>query len=83
MKNSILFTFLFLLSLGINAQTTVSGTISDGSEGLIGASVQVDGTDKGAVTNLDGMYSISLEDGTYTITASYTGFESMSKTVNV
>lgn len=83
MKNSILFTFLFLLSLGINAQTTVSGTISDGSEGLIGASVQVDGTDMGAVTNLDGMYSISLADGNYTITASYTGFESMSKTVNV
>ena len=83
MRNLILFTFLFLLSLGINAQNTVSGTISDGTEGLIGASVQVDGTDMGAITNLDGMYSLNLADGTYTLTASYTGFESMSKTITV
>ena len=71
MRNSFLFTFLFLLSLGINAQNNVSGTISDGTEGLIGASVQVDGTDMGAITNLDGMYSLNLADGTYTLTASY------------
>ena len=83
MKNTFLLAFLFLLSLSINAQNTLSGTVSDGSQTLIGATVQVDGSDQGAITDIDGKYALSLADGTYTITVSYTGYEALSQSVTL
>ena len=83
MKNTFLLAFLFLLSLSINAQNTLSGTVSDGSQTLIGATVQVDGSEQGAITDIDGKYALSLADGTYTITVSYTGYEAQSQSVTL
>ena len=59
-------------SLGAYAQNTVTGTVVDASgEPLIGASVQVKGTKSGAVTDLDGHFTISnVKDGS-DITISY------------
>ena len=50
-----------LLAMGFNAfaQNTVTGTVKDASgEPVIGAAVQVKGTQNGAITNLDGTYSL-------------------------
>ena len=58
----------------LNAQT-VKGTVISGSdnEPLIGASVMVEGTKNGAVTDLDGNFTISAKNG-QTLEVSYLGF---------
>ena len=58
----------------LNAQT-VKGTVISGSdnEPLIGASVMVMGTRNGAVTDLDGNFTISAKNG-QTLEVSYLGF---------
>ena len=64
-----------------NITGTVSGT--DGSA-LAGANVAVEGTETGASSNQDGSFSISgLSDGTYTVTASFIGYEDASAVVTV
>ena len=69
-------------SLGAYAQNTVTGTVVDASgEPLIGASVQVKGTKSGAVTDLDGHFTISnVKDGS-DITISYVGYTSQTLTL--
>ena len=69
-------------SLGAYAQNTVTGTVVDASgEPLIGASVQVKGTKSGAVTDLDGHFTISnVKDGS-DITISYVGYTSQTVTL--
>ena len=67
------------------AQGSVSGTVTD-SDGnaLFGANVVVEGTSSGAATAADGSYSVDgVAGGSYTVTASYIGYESASVTVNV
>ena len=58
----------------LNAQT-VKGTVISGSdnEPLIGASVMVEGTRNGAVTDLDGNFIITAKNG-QTLEVSYLGF---------
>ena len=67
------------------AQGSVSGTVTDGNgNALFGANVTVEGTASGAATGADGSYSVDgVESGTYTVTASYIGFESASISVSV
>jgi len=64
--------------------TSVSGTVADetGSP-LAGANVVVEGTDLGAASLEDGTYSIKLDVGSYTVTASVIGHESSTKSVDV
>ena len=54
---------------------TITGTVkdTDGIE-LIGASIQQKGTSSGAITDLDGSYSITLVEGAGTLVFSYTGY---------
>lgn len=76
MKQLTLALMLVLFAVGSAlAQRTISGTISDPSgEALIGASVLVKGTSKGAVTDIDGKYSIEVPEGSTTLVVSYTGY---------
>ena len=76
-KETLLFFLLFLVGIfGLNAQTTVTGTVSSGDgEPLIGVNIQEVGTSNGAVTDLDGKYSIDVADGT-SLQFSYTGYDS-------
>jgi len=76
MKQLTLTLMLVLFAVGFAiSQRTVSGTIIDASgETLIGASVLVKGTSSGAVTDIDGKYSISVPDGSTTLVVSYTGY---------
>ncbi|WNB17470.1 TonB-dependent receptor [Marivirga arenosa] len=49
-------------------------------EPLIGASVIIEGTQLGAVTNIDGYYEIkNIEPQSYTVTASYVGYQKSSR----
>lgn len=68
------------------AQGTVTGTILDSEtgEGLIGASVLVKGTTTGAVTDFDGTFTItSVDQGDQIVVISYTGYNSMEKTISI
>src|SRR6476620_10277224 len=55
---------------------TLSGYVRDSLSGetLIGASVTVNGQTKGIGSNAYGFYSITLEQGTYTVTSTFTGY---------
>jgi iron complex outermembrane receptor protein len=63
-----------LLSASTFAQKTVSGTITDGVEPLIGASIIVKGYSMGAITDFDGMYSLEVPKGATTMVISYVGY---------
>jgi len=75
---------LVLFSSLMFAQS-VSGTVTDANgNALFGANVTVEGTSSGAATGADGSYSVDgVESGTYTVTASYIGYESASISVSV
>lgn len=69
---------VILCSIGsINAQTgqTVNGVVKDSNgEPLIGVSVLEAGTSNGAITNLDGKYSVTLTKNKSVLTFSYIGY---------
>ena len=77
MKN-LTYTLIFsLVSMIAFAQGSVSGLIldSDSGEGLIGATVLLKGTTKGAITDIDGSFTITdVDPGDYTLEISYTGY---------
>jgi len=64
---------------------SISGTVSDANGNpLAGANVSVEGTSMGAATTTSGAYSISgVPAGSYTVTASYIGYESSNQSVDV
>ena len=64
---------------------SISGTVSDADGNpLAGANISVEGTSMGAATLTSGAYSISgVPAGSYTITASYIGYEPSSQSVDV
>ena len=72
-----MFLACFFLFLGdALAQTTISGTVvslSDGSP-IVGASVKIYGTKQGAVTDVDGHFSLNVKPGTKLI-VSYLGMK--------
>ena len=81
MVRSLLLTFAMLLlgaAVALAQSTVLTGNISDGTEGLIGATVKVSkGTDfvRGSITDYNGDYRIQLDPGTYDVEFSYTGFQ--------
>jgi hypothetical protein len=78
---------LTLISLSLTAQEkfTISGTIKSASNGeeLIGASVYSKSLAIGTTANVYGFYSLTLPAGTYEITYSFIGFESLTKTIDI
>ena len=68
-------TSTLLLTIGLTAQTTVTGTVTDGTEPLIGVSVQAVGTSSGAITDFDGNYTLSVPAGTDSLAFSYLGYQ--------
>lgn len=83
MKKMIVFLVLVLGSYPLLAQSkTISGTVSDGSDGspLPGVNVLVQGSTNGTQTDFDGNYSISASEGDVLL-FSYLGMSSQSVTV--
>ena len=78
----ILFVFLMAFScLSTWAQKlTVSGTVTDQTGPLVGVTIKVQGLNTGAVTDLDGHYTISAPKNA-TIVYSYVGYNTVSKKV--
>ncbi|NCQ10608.1 MAG: SusC/RagA family TonB-linked outer membrane protein, partial [Bacteroidetes bacterium] len=73
-----LFLFMFILFSGTaHAQRLVKGTVVDAEtkETLPGVNVVVLGTTKGVATDLDGNFSISLDEKEIWLQFSYTGYE--------
>ncbi|NRB62567.1 MAG: SusC/RagA family TonB-linked outer membrane protein [Saprospiraceae bacterium] len=83
MKKLSLVLMLVIASMAtLMAQRTIQGTVSDeNGEALIGATVLVQGTSTGAVTDIDGNYAITLPDGGTVLIFSYTGYASQEVTV--
>jgi Ca-activated chloride channel homolog len=85
MSNIKLFAFLFsfLHAFYGLAQTVLTGQVTDEAtkEALIGASVKVTRggeTIRGAITDFDGNYRITLDPGQYDVSVSYTGYQTQS-----
>ena len=63
------------------SQQTVRGTVTgDDGEALIGVSVRIEGTGTGTVTDFDGIYEITAQEGS-TLIYSYTGYGTVSREV--
>ena len=84
MKRIFTYLIFMLLPAAVLAQTrTITGTVTSSEDGqpLPGVSVVVQGTTKGAVTDVDGNFSIELSTGENNLIFSYVGF--LSQTVAV
>ena len=65
---------MFIGLQSMNAQTNVTGTITDATGPLAGASVVVKGTAIGTTSDFDGNYSIGVPDGSTTLVFSFIGY---------
>jgi hypothetical protein len=80
MKTKLLLSIIVLTSFkAVFAQSTatISGYVKDAKteEPLIGATVRIENTEKGAVTDINGYYSIqNVTPQTYTVVASFVGY---------
>lgn len=76
LKSLCLFFMLWVTSVGTFAQTiTITGSVKDESgEGLIGVSVLQKGTTNGTVTDLNGNYSIAVNQQNTVLVYSYIGY---------
>lgn len=87
MKHKILFLSLFLaFTISVIAQKqTVRGVVKDSflDETVVGANVIIKGTFTGAVTDIDGKFTLLLEPGNYTLQVSYVGYSPISKDIEV
>ena len=75
--HSVLFVLFLFCSMTMNAQQkTISGKVTETATGepIIGASVAVKGTSLGAVTDLDGNFTLNVPENAATLVVSYLGF---------
>ncbi len=71
-----------ILSFGLVKAQDVSGTVSDATGPLPGASVVVQGTTNGTQTDFDGNYSISNVGSNAVLVVSYIGYKTQEISVN-
>ena len=85
-KNKMYLLLLFtMVTVVVSAQSSISGIVKD-TEGITlpGVNVILEGTSKGAVSDMDGNYLISnVENGSYTLVGSYLGFRTFKKSVTI
>lgn len=67
--------FVLLLTVGLYAQKTLKGTVVDEADmPLIGATVAIEGTSGGTITDIDGNFSIKVKKGAV-VKFSYVGYK--------
>ncbi len=72
---------LFLYATMVQAQQ-VKGYVRDNSDApLPFATVQISNSDKGAVTNIDGYFSLDLDPGTYRMRIQFVGYRTRDTTI--
>ncbi|MFK5982450.1 MAG: TonB-dependent receptor [Flavobacteriaceae bacterium] len=82
MKNTLLITFLLLVSLHIHSQNSLTGKITSNNN-PVQADIFISKLEKGAITDFDGNYKfINIPDGTFTIVFSSLGYSTISKTIS-
>ncbi|PKV63128.1 TonB-dependent receptor [Pontibacter ramchanderi] len=78
---------LSLVSASVFAQSTytISGYVrgTGGEDLLIGATVSVPELSAGAVTDARGFYTLQLPEGSHTLQATYIGYESATRTIEI
>jgi TonB-linked SusC/RagA family outer membrane protein len=72
--------FLFLTATGWSQQLVTGRVTGDTGEPLIGVSVVIEGTGTGTVTDFDGNYELTTQEGN-TLIFSYTGYGTISREV--
>jgi TonB-dependent starch-binding outer membrane protein SusC len=75
MKKTLLLFALTLLSTSIVLAQTITGTVTDAltNEVLVGASIQIKGSNRGTTTDLEGKYKINISQGDVLVVR-YTGY---------
>lgn len=81
----ILFFSIFTLSLSAQKTAILRGGITDAEtkDALVGASIVIKSTSRGAVTDLDGRFQLSLEKGSYALVISYVGYATLEQTIDL
>ena len=67
-----------IISMNVSAQQgRITGKVTDKKTGeeLIGVSVQIEGTTKGAASDFEGKYSITIAPGNYNLIFSYLSYD--------
>ena len=84
LSNLFLLSFLTLFSLIFTAQSSVvTGLVIDeNKEGMPGVTVKIDGKSSGTTTNLDGKYSINIENDSVRLIFSFIGYRDQAVDVN-
>lgn len=81
-KLSLVLGLLLCLCTYVNAQRTITGTVTDDSgEALIGATILVENTSTGTITDFDGTYSLKVPDGATNLVFSYTGYATQTASI--
>lgn len=68
---------LFLLTTVIYSQTTVTGSVTDDSGALPGATVLEKGTSNGTTSNFEGTFSLEVSSNTGELVISFLGYETV------
>ncbi len=84
LSNLFLLSFLTLFSLIFTAQSSVvTGLVIDeNKEGMPGVTVKIDGKSIGTTTNLDGKYSINIQNDSVRLIFSFIGYRDQAVDVN-
>lgn len=81
-KLQLIFILLFISTIGVIAQVSLNGTVTDkNGELLIGVNITVKGTTAGTITDTNGNYSIQVPDKKAILVFSYIGFKTIEKAV--
>lgn len=83
MKYLSLIATLLLFNLQLFSQVPLSGTVTDGESGtfLIGATVSIEGTAVGTITDINGKFTITAPSDTDVILFSFIGYETQRLTI--
>ena len=87
MKKSILVLLFFIGAVNITTaqEYTLEGTIKDENTGetLVGVNVFVPKLEKGTVSDLNGKYEITLEEGQHTLVYSFVGYQRQERKIDL
>lgn len=89
MKRNLLLVLLGVMLMPFPAMAGIYGTLTgrvtdNEGKGLVGATVLIEGTTKGAKTKTDGKYTITgINVGTFTVRVTFTGFKKFTKQVTI